>query len=60
MVYPGAEAGKKVAVLTTPVYLEGVTENARVFCKIIAPSNMQPVAGTWPDVEVVIRVAPGK
>ena len=43
-------------VMTTPVYLESIKENTRLFCKIIAPPSIQPTDKRWPDVEIVIRV----
>ena len=52
-------AGKKekpLNVITTPIYLEGVTKDTSIFCKIIAPPSLQPAGKRWPDVEVVITV----
>ncbi len=43
-------------VITTPIYLEGITKDTSIFCKIIAPPSLQPVGKRWPDVEVVIKV----
>jgi uncharacterized protein (TIGR00159 family) len=50
--------GKKIAVslITTPIYLESVYNDTKLFCKIIAPPAVQPVDKRWPDVEVVIKV----
>lgn len=50
--------GKKqiVDVITTPIYLESIYNNTRLYCKIIAPPAVQPVDKRWPDVEVVIKV----
>jgi len=55
---PKPEKGKKdLSVTTTPIYLESISENTRVFCKIIAPQTIQPVGRkSWPDVEVNISV----
>lgn len=47
---------KPVAVITTPVYLESIGGDTSIFCKVIAPSTVQPADKRWPDVEVVIRV----
>ncbi|MGI6655760.1 MAG: diadenylate cyclase [Desulfobulbus sp.] len=43
-------------VLTTPVYLESVSEDTTLFCKIIAQPSIQPVDKRWPDVEVHIEL----
>jgi YbbR domain-containing protein len=43
-------------VLTTPIYLESISTDSRIFCKIIARPSIQPVAKRWPDVEVFIEV----
>jgi uncharacterized protein (TIGR00159 family) len=53
-----AAAGKDKAasIITTPIYLEGISSDASVFCKIIAPSAFQPADKRWPDVEVQIKV----
>jgi len=45
-------------VTTTPIYLQSVTESMRIQCKIIAPATFQPVGRRWPDVEVLLAVAP--
>ena len=46
------------SVTTTPIYLETIRENTTILCKIIAPPNIQPVDRRWPDVEVMVEVAP--
>lgn len=43
-------------LLTTPIYLESISTDSRLFCKIIARPSIQPVAKRWPDVEVMIEV----
>ena len=43
-------------VLTTPIYLEAIATDSRLFCKVIARPSMQPVAKRWPDVEVFIEL----
>ncbi len=43
-------------VLTTPIYLDSITTDSRIFCKIIARPSIQPVAKRWPDVEVAIEL----
>ncbi|MFZ2631204.1 MAG: diadenylate cyclase [Desulfosalsimonadaceae bacterium] len=54
---PTPEKGKKaLSVTTTPIYMESINENTRVFCKIIAPQTIQPVGRPWPEVEVNISV----
>ncbi len=43
-------------VMTTPIYLEGIYEDTRLYCKIIAPPSVQPADKRWPDIEVTILV----
>jgi len=45
-----------VNVMTTPIYLESLYEDTRIYCKIIAPPSIQPADKRWPDIEVVISV----
>jgi len=47
------------SVLTTPIFLETVRNNTKVFCKIVAPPSVRPADGRWPDVEVEIVVTRG-
>jgi hypothetical protein len=47
---------KVVSVTTTPVYLESIYNDTKIFCKIIAPPAVQPIDKRWPDVEVMIKV----
>lgn len=54
---PVDEGKEKVFnVITTPIYLEGITNDAKIYCKIIAPPTVQPTDKRWPDVEVLIKV----
>jgi len=46
-----------INVITTPVYLESIAGDTSIFCKVIAPAAAQPANGSWPDVEVVIKVS---
>jgi diadenylate cyclase len=48
--------GAGTYITTTPIYLEGITEDTDIFCKIIAPPSVQPVDKRWPDVQVRINV----
>ena len=43
-------------ILTTPIYLDSITTDSRIFCGIIARPSIQPIAKRWPDVEVSIEV----
>ena len=43
-------------VLTTPIYLESISTDSKLFCKIIARPSIQPVGKRWPDVEVSIEL----
>ena len=53
---PVAEGKNKlIEVITTPIYLESIYNDTRIYCKIIAPPTVQPVEKRWPDVEVVIK-----
>ncbi|KPJ79141.1 MAG: hypothetical protein AMJ54_00320 [Deltaproteobacteria bacterium SG8_13] len=49
---------KEVAasIITTPIYLESITDDTQIYCKIIAPPSIQPVDKRWPDVQVTIRI----
>jgi YbbR domain-containing protein len=51
-----AENNKEVKVITTPIYLESIYNDTKIFCKVIAPSAVQPANKRWPDVEVEIKV----
>ena len=54
---PVAGRGSKpISVMTTPIYLESVYEDTRIYCKIIAPPAVQPAEKRWPDIEVNISV----
>jgi hypothetical protein len=43
-------------VLTTPIYLESISTDSKLFCKVIARPSIQPAAKRWPDVEVFIEL----
>lgn len=47
---------KSVSVMTTPIYLESISDDTKLYCKIIAPPAVQPAEKRWPDVEVMITV----
>lgn len=53
---PISNGEKAVSVSTTPIYLNSLQSSNRIFCKIIAPPDVQPVTKPWPDVEVFIDV----
>ncbi len=46
--------GAGINVITTPIYLESISEDSSIFCKIIAPPSVHPVDKRWPDVQVTI------
>ncbi|MBU0942817.1 MAG: diadenylate cyclase [Proteobacteria bacterium] len=48
------------SLLTTPIYLHGIKEDATVYCKVIVPAGVQSLERRWPDVEVQIHVIPQK
>jgi diadenylate cyclase len=51
-----AEKNREVKVITTPIYLDSIYNDAKIFCKVIAPPAVQPANKRWPDVEVEIKV----
>ena len=54
---PANKGPEKVKeITTTPIYLESISEDVRIYCKIIAPPAVQPVDKRWPDVEVTIKL----
>ncbi len=54
---PASKEGKAIdEVLTTPIYLESISTDSKIFCKVIARPSIQPVAKRWPDVEVFIEL----
>ena len=52
----GRDEKQTTEVLTTPIYLESIATDSRLFTKIIARPSIQPVARRWPDVEVTIEL----
>jgi uncharacterized protein (TIGR00159 family) len=61
-VFSPADQGEDVEinVTTTPIYLESMRETTRLYCKIIAPANVQSADKRWPDVEVLVVVSRGQ
>ena len=51
------DQNKPDALMTTPIYLENLTEGTVIYCKIIAPPALHPVDKRWPDVAVTITVS---
>jgi YbbR domain-containing protein len=51
-----AGKNKEIKVITTPIYLESIYNDVKIFCKVIAPPAVQPTNKRWPDVEVEIKV----
>jgi len=51
-----AEETSPSSLLTTPIFLPSIRENTVVFCKIVAPADVQPADKRWPDVEVNISI----
>lgn len=43
-------------ILTTPIYLDAIATDSRIFCGVIARPSIQPVSRRWPDVEVLVEV----
>lgn len=48
---------KTTHLLTTPIYLDSISSDADISCKLIAHPSIVPAEKRWPDVEVVIKVA---
>ena len=54
---PGSiNGGKGLNLITTPIYLESISDDADIFCKIIAPPSVHPIDKRWPDVQVTIQI----
>jgi uncharacterized protein (TIGR00159 family) len=47
---------QSMSVMTTPIYLESIDEDTKLYCKIIAPPAVHPSEKRWPDIEVIIKV----
>jgi hypothetical protein len=47
---------KEFNVITTPIYLESIYGDTKIYCEIIAPPSVQPTDKRCPDVEVMIKV----
>jgi hypothetical protein len=50
------QKSKVFHVITTPIYLESISNDTKIYCKIIAPPSVHPTEKRWPDVEVIIKV----
>jgi uncharacterized protein (TIGR00159 family) len=50
------ELNESISLTTTPIYLESIIVDTKLYCKIIAPPTVQPVTKPWPDIEVKIEV----
>ena len=55
---PPKRGEKPLQLSTTPVYLNSIQGDTRIFCKIIAPPTIQPQFRPWQDVEIAIDVEP--
>jgi uncharacterized protein (TIGR00159 family) len=54
---PSLKKGEKLpTVATTPVYLNSIQGDSRIFCKIIADPTIQPMVKPWQDIEIIIEV----
>lgn len=54
---PPSRGDIKAAILSTaPIYLNSISDDSKIFTKIIAPPSYQPVGKGWPDVEVIITI----
>ncbi len=53
---PNRQPKKSLTVSTTPIYLNSISSDSSLLCKIIAPPSFQPVDKRWPDVEISITL----
>lgn len=53
---PSRGEQKPQLLSTSPIYLNSITSDSRIFCKIIAPPSYQPIGKAWPDVEAIITI----
>ena len=53
---PNRQDNKALTVSTTPIYLNSISSDSRILCKIIAPPSFQPVDKRWPDVEIFMTL----
>jgi hypothetical protein len=53
---PNRQDTKSLSISTTPIYLNSISSDSRIFSKIIAPPVFQPVDKRWPDVEINIKL----
>lgn len=52
----GSDKNQEPVLTTTPIYLESIRSDTKLFGKIIAPPSVQPVDKGWPDVEISVQV----
>jgi uncharacterized protein (TIGR00159 family) len=53
---PNRQDNKSFSISTTPIYLNSIIGDSRIFSKIIAPPILQSVDKRWPDVEIIIKI----
>ena len=53
----GVDKKGEMSLMTTPIYLGSIKEDAVLFCKIIGTSDVHPADKRWPDVQVHIKVS---
>jgi YbbR domain-containing protein len=53
---PNRHPKKSPTVSTTPIYLNSISSDSSLLCKIVAPPSFQPVDKRWPDVEISITL----
>lgn len=51
----GVDKKGEMSLMTTPIYLESIKEDAVLFCKIIGTADIHPAEKRWPDVQVHIK-----
>jgi diadenylate cyclase len=45
-----------ISLLTTPIYLQNISQNEKIVCNLTAPTRIHPVKDRFPDVEVFLAV----
>ena len=57
-----SEAGgdDEIFIMTTPIYLQNISDNTKLLCNLIAPPDIYPIDKQLPDVVVSITIKPAR
>jgi diadenylate cyclase len=55
-----ASENDEIFIMTTPIYLQNITENTKLLCNLIAPPDIYPIEKQLPDVVVSITLRPAR